>query len=202
VKQFKGSTGGRSHPLRCRPVALLVDKSGSMDLAIDLGKRIGALISAVCTEALYVYAFDTMAYPVERAGGTLADWERAFAGITAGGTTSCGVGVEMLRRKKQRVEQIIVITDEEENEPPRFVESLQRYRQEVQPDAAVCIVRTPDASTRLEDQCRAAGIKVQTFQFTGDYYSLPNLVPLLAPPTELDLLMEILEYPLPERKPG
>jgi hypothetical protein len=139
---------------------------------------------------------------VERAGGSLADWEGAFAGITSGGTTSCGVGVEMLRRKKQRVEQIILITDEEENEPPLFVESLQRYRQEVQPDAAVCIVRTPDASTRLADQCRAAGIKVQTFQFTGDYYSLPNLVPLLAPPTELDLLMEILEYPLPERKPG
>ena len=32
-----------------------------------------------------------------------------------------------------------------------------------------------------------------------DYYSLPNLVPLLARPSRLDLLMEIMEYPLPKR---
>ncbi len=40
------------------------------------------------------------------------------------------------------------------------------------------------------------------FQFTGDYYALPNLVPLLSRPSKLDLLMEILEYPLPVRKPA
>ena len=38
------------------------------------------------------------------------------------------------------------------------------------------------------------------FQFEGDYYALPNLVPLLSRPSKLDLLMEILEYPLPTRK--
>ena len=51
-----------------RPTALLIDKSGSMELAIELGKRIGAMISAVCETELYVYAFDTMAYPIEAAG--------------------------------------------------------------------------------------------------------------------------------------
>jgi hypothetical protein len=185
-----------------RPLALLVDKSGSMEEALELGKHIGAMISAICTEALYVYAFDTMAYAIEPAGTTLAAWRQAFAGVKAAGTTSCGIGVEMLRRKRQRVEQIVVITDEEENELPAFVESFQRYRQEVEPEATVCIVKTACASTKLEDLCRAAGIKVETFQFTGDYYSLPNLVPLLAPPSELDLLMEIMDYPLPVRKPG
>jgi hypothetical protein len=43
---------------------------------------------------------------------------------------------------------------------------------------------------------------VDAFQFTGDYYSLPNLVPLLARPSKLELLIEILEYPLPARKPA
>ena len=38
------------------------------------------------------------------------------------------------------------------------------------------------------------------FQFSGDYYSLPNLVPLLARPSKLELLQEILEYPLPARR--
>src|SRR5207302_4865276 len=49
-----------------RPTALLIDKSGSMAMAIELGKRIGAMLSAVCATDLFVYAFDTMPYPVDR----------------------------------------------------------------------------------------------------------------------------------------
>jgi hypothetical protein len=185
-----------------RPTALLIDKSGSMSLAIELGKRIGALISSVSAQALYVYAFDTLAYPIQAAGADLAAWEKALTGITAGGSTSCGVAVEMLRRKKLYVEQIIVVTDEEENTAPLFVETLKKYREEVKADPNVCFVRTPGAGTQLEDQCRAAGIMADAFQFTGDYYALPNLVPLLSRPSKLDLLMEILDYPLPVRKPA
>lgn len=185
-----------------RPTALLIDKSGSMEMAIELGKRIGALISAICSKELYVYAFDTMAYPVERAGNDLADWERALKGITAGGGTSCGVPLEMMRRKKQYVEQILVVTDEGENTAPLFVEALRKYRAEVQADPNVCFVRTPGASTQLEEQCRQAGVLADAFQFSGDYYSLPNLVPLLTRPSKLELLMEIMEYPLPVRKPA
>jgi hypothetical protein len=185
-----------------RPTALLIDKSGSMSLAIELGKRIGAMISAISNQALYVYAFDTVAYPVESAGANLANWETALTGITAGGSTSCGVALEVMRRKKQYVEQIIVVTDEEENTAPLFVETLKKYRDEVKSDPNVCFVRTPGAGTLLEDQCRKAGIMADAFQFTGDYYALPNLVPLLSRPSKLDLLMEILEYPLPTRKPA
>jgi hypothetical protein len=185
-----------------RPTALLIDKSGSMEVAIELGKRLGALISAICEKELFVYAFDTMAYPVERAGDDLADWERALRGITAGGSTSCGVALEYLRRKNQYVEQLIMVTDEGENTAPLFVDALKKYREEVKADPTVCFVRTPNASTHLEEQCRRAGIMADAFQFTGDYYSLPNLVPLLARPSKLELLMEIMEYPLPARKPG
>jgi hypothetical protein len=185
-----------------RPTALLIDKSGSMQVAIELGKRIGALISAICEKDLFVYAFDTMAYPVERAGNDLADWERALKGITAGGGTSCGVALEYLRRKKQYVEQLIMVTDEGENTAPLFVDALKKYREEVKADPAVCFVRTPGASTHLEEQCRRAGIPADAFQFSGDYYSLPNLVPLLTRPSKLELLMEIMDYPLPARKPA
>lgn len=41
---------------------------------------------------------------------------------------------------------------------------------------------------------------VDVFQFSGDYYSLPNLVPLLSRPSKLELLIEIMEYPLPRRQ--
>jgi hypothetical protein len=185
-----------------RPTALLIDKSGSMEVAIELGKRIGAMISAVCEKELYVYAFDAMAYPIERAGDDLAGWERALMGIVAGGSTSCGVALEYMIRKRQYAEQLIVVTDEGENAPPLFVDSLKKYREELKADPTICFVRTPGASTHLEDRCREAGIATDAFQFTGDYYSLPNLVPLLARPSKFELLMEIMEYPLPTRKPA
>src|SRR5205085_2573768 len=102
-----------------RPTALLIDKSGSMSQAIEIGKRLGSLLAAVADKELFVYAFDSIAYPVESAGPDLAAWERALTGITAGGNTSVGVGVEQLRRKKQYVEQIVVVTDEGENAEPR-----------------------------------------------------------------------------------
>jgi hypothetical protein len=185
-----------------RPTAILIDKSSSMELAIELGKRIGALVSAICEKELYVYAFDTMAYPIERAGDDLASWEKALRGIHAGGSTSCGVALEYMTRKRQYVEQIIVVTDEEENTPPLFVESLKKYREALPADPNVCFVRTPGARDYLGDQCRRAGITCDAFQFTGDYYALPNLVALVSRPSKLELLMEIMEYPLPKRKPA
>ena len=47
-----------------RPTALLVDKSGSMEHAIELGKRLAALISGITQADLFVYAFDNIPYPV------------------------------------------------------------------------------------------------------------------------------------------
>jgi uncharacterized protein with von Willebrand factor type A (vWA) domain len=130
----------------------------------------------------------------------LAAWHRAFQGINANGLTACGVAIEMMRRRQQRVEQIVLVTDEEEYDPPYFVESLLKYQRELNVQPSVCIVRVPDSTTRLQDQCKRAGVVVTTFDFAGDYYSLPNLIPLLEPPSEFELLMEIMDYPLPERK--
>jgi hypothetical protein len=182
-----------------RPTALLVDKSGSMEQSIDVGTRVAAMISAVCERELYVYAFDKVAYSIESAGRDWVSWKKAFAGINAGGETSVGIAVELMRRRKQVVEQILIVTDEEEYTPPLFVESFLKYRQATGADPTICIVRVAESTRRLEEQCKRAGLAVSTFDFNGDYYSLPNLVPLLEPPSEVDLLLEILDFPLPKR---
>ena len=183
-----------------RATALLIDKSGSMSAAIDLGKRIAAMISAVSAAPLHVIVFDTAPHAVEASGTDLAGWEKALASVKAGGGTSCGCGVECLRTRKIHVEQIVMISDEDENTQPLFVDALKKYRVEVKADPNVCFVKTPGACDKLEQACRAAGLQADAFQFSGDYYSLPNLVPLLALPSKLDLLMEIIEYPLPVRR--
>lgn len=183
-----------------RPTALLVDKSSSMSEAIELGKRIGAMVSTICERELFVYAFDSMAHEIVSRGTGLADWERAFAGITANGATSCGVALKYLERKKQYVEQVIMITDEEQNTPPLFVPALREYAAALRANPSVVIVRTPGGRDFVEKQCRQEGVTVDVFQFNGDYYSLPNLVPMLARPSRLELLMEIMDYPLPQRQ--
>ena len=201
-----------------RPTALLIDKSGSMHEAIEIGKQIGAMLAGMCEAELYVYAFDTLGYPINVSNNmlgrvlrrlrsepaevetTLADWERAMSGIKAGGMTSCGVALEMMRRKGQVVEQIIMVTDEQENANPRFVEALRRYQADLNVVPQVVFVKTRGALRLLEQQCQHAQIGFDAYQFTGDYYALPNLLPLLTRSSRLDLLLDIMDHPLPKRK--
>lgn len=182
-----------------RATALLVDKSGSMSEAIEVAKRLGSMIAGVMAAPLHVYAFDNLAYPIGSPGPDLAAWEKAFSGIKAGGNTSVGVSVEMMTRKKIAVEQIVVVTDEEENTAPFFADALARYREAVRANPNIVFVKIGAATERLEKICLALGIPVDAFAFAGDYYSLPNLVPILSRPSRLDLLIEIMETELPSR---
>ncbi len=210
-----------------RPTALLVDKSGSMQQAIEIGKQLAAMIAGVCQVELYVYAFDTMAYAIgagrpglpgflgrfltglgkqepiaEGDMASLAQWEQAFAGIKAHGGTSCGVAIEMMRRQGQIVEQIVMVTDEDENVRPGFGPALQSYREEFKVDPHIVFVKTGRSVDRLERQCQQMQVAYDAYEFRGDYYALPNLLPLLSRPSKLDLLIEIMAYPLPQRKPA
>jgi hypothetical protein len=183
-----------------RPTALFVDKSGSMENAIDLGKRLAALISGITQANLFVYAFDNIPYPVTAQGKELTDWERAFQHIKAGGGTSIGCALEAMRKKRQIVDQIIIVTDEGENAAPYFGEVYKTYCRELAVMPNVVIVRVGGYCNWLESQLKRQQAPVETFTFAGDYYSLPNLVPLLTRPSRLELLMEILDMPLPVRK--
>jgi hypothetical protein len=172
-----------------------------MTLALEVGKRIAALVSGVTQAQLYVYAFDTMAYPVKSAeGGELSDWERAFRHLRADGGTSIGAPLETMRLRRQAVEQIIIVTDEGENTAPFFNGIYARYCADLKVEPNVVIVKVGQHTDYLERQMRQSKVSFDTFTFAGDYYSLPNLVPLLSRPSRLELLMEILETPLPERK--
>jgi hypothetical protein len=63
----------------------------------------------------------------------------------------------------------------------------------------VVFVKVGSAGHALEKDCDALGVSYRAFDFKGDYYALPNLLPLLSRPSMTELLMEILEYPLPKR---
>lgn len=182
-----------------KPTALLVDKSGSMHQAIEIGKRLAATVSGITTADLFVYAFDTMPYPIQAKGANLSDWEKAFQHIRAAGGTSIGCAVEAMRLRKQLVEQFILVTDEGDNSAPYFGTAYAAYCKDLNVQPSVVIVKVGYASDFVERQLQPHQVQVDTFAFSGDYYSLPNLIPLLSRPSRLELLMEILETPLPVR---
>lgn len=184
-----------------RPTALHIDKSGSMQIAIDVGMQIASVIAPICDSDLFVYAFDSLAYPLIAKGPELSDWERAFKGINAGGSTACGAALEVMRKRKQFVEQIIMVTDQGENVSPMLVPTLKKYAEELGTMPDLIIVNVGQHSRDLELKLEKENLTCDTFTFNGDYYSLPGLLPLLAGGTRMDLLLDIMSYPLPERKP-
>jgi hypothetical protein len=183
-----------------RPTALLVDKSGSMDCAIEVGKQLAAMICGVAADPPTVYAFDTMPYEIVASGTTLHAWEQAFKHIRAGGGTSLGAPLVAMRARGQRVEQIVLVTDEGENCSPHFLESYREYSRALAVEPNVVIVKVGQACDYTEKTLARASVPFDTFVFNGDYYSLPNLIPMLARPSRLELLLDIMATPLPVRK--
>ncbi len=183
-----------------KSTALLIDKSGSMEEAIAVGKQVASLVAPICEADLYVYAFDSMAYEIKAKGAELSHWEKAFHGIKAGGNTSCGVSVEMLRRNKSLVEQIVMVTDQGENANPLFAAAMKSYAETMNLMPSVIIVNVGKFSDAVERSLKGTDIEVDTFTFKGDYYSLPNLIPLLCSGTRMELLMDIMNYELPRRQ--
>jgi hypothetical protein len=183
-----------------RPTALLIDKSSSMHEAIDLGRQIGAMVSLICERDLFTYAFDTQAYPVQAQGKTLADWETAMLYIYARGATSCGATLQAMAQERQRVEQIIMVTDANENREPWFKNAYAAYVEQMSVKPELILVKVGQASGKIEAASKALGVAVNVFNFQGDYYALSNLIPLLSRPSRAELIDEILEYPLPERQ--
>ena len=110
----------------------------------------------------------------------MSDWERAFQNLHANGGTSIGASLEMMRLRRQAVEQIIIVTDEGENTAPYFNGIYARYCADLTLAPNVVIVKVGAHTDLLERQMSQSKVAFETFTFAGDYYALPNLVPLLS----------------------
>jgi hypothetical protein len=186
-----------------RPTALFVDKSGSMQEAIEVGCHLAALCSTIADADLRVLAFDSVGRevrPPRRRDPTLHDWHTAFASLSANGATSIGAPFVNLTRARARVEQIVVITDGAENTAPFFTRALREYEETLHTSCSVVVVFVQESipgRTSLQTALEREQIPHSIYRFEGDLYSLPNLVPYLVQPCRAELGAEILETPLP-----
>ena len=182
--------------------AVFVDRSGSMSTAIEIGKRVAALISGATEAAIYAIVFDSMAAMIEPKGTTLTAWEKAFAPIHPHGNTSVGSALDFLSRRNIKVDQIVIITDEQENCHPLFVNAYAEYTKKYNVTPHVVIINIGSYDSTLSQTMKAAGIEFDSYKPTqNDYVALPGLLTLLARKTKLDLVYEIMDYPLATRRP-
>lgn len=182
---------------------ILIDKSGSLDSAIEIGKSVSALISGATEADLSVIAFDTSAREIVADGPNMSDWEKAFSPIHAHGGTSIGSALDFLMRKNKAVEQIVVITDEGENNAPYFHNVFPKYVEKfnVTPTITIIYINTHYGNKELSKCLKQAKIAFDYYEPAGnDYYALPGLIPLLSRKSKLDLLYEIMDTPLPKRE--
>jgi|HigsolmetaAR206D_1030411.scaffolds.fasta_scaffold06109_3 Uncharacterized protein containing a von Willebrand factor type A (vWA) domain len=185
-----------------RSVALLVDKSGSMTRAIEVGKQVAALVSAICSD-FRAFAFDTVSFEIKAEGDSLSAWEKAFSMIKADGGTSIGAPLAELTREGYPVEQIVIVTDLGDNTEPLFHKAYQEYVNKLGllPNVTVVTVDThPGLLQQILNVWQAAGVPYVVWEFKGDYYSLPNLLPLLTLPDRRELARQVMEVPLPRRQ--
>lgn len=185
------------------PTAVFVDKSGSLAKAIEIGKRVSALISGVTEAPLYVIAFDTLAREIIAEGKDLSHWEKAFRPIISDGGTSIGIALDYLIRKKYYVDQIVIVTDEDENEncSHPFHVLYPEYIKKMGVTPHIVIINVVGINTNLSTNLKTAKISFDKYSPpNGDYNALPGLITLLSRKSKLDLLYEIMETPLPIRK--
>jgi hypothetical protein len=175
------------------PTALFVDKSGSMERCIEIGKLLATMCSTIATSDLHVYAFDTNSFEIRGKGADFASWERAFAPIRANNATSIGAPFHRLMEKE--VDQVVLITDGEENAPPKFRDMLDRYEKLHHKQVRVIMVKvSTSARTPLEEDMKDRDMMV--IPFDGDYYNLPNVIPLLCSGNNFELVEEVLTMEL------
>lgn len=182
-----------------RPTALLVDKSSSMTRAIAVAKEVAALVSAICAD-FRVLAFDSGVFEVKAKGSARSDWERAFKLVRADGSTSIGAPLAKLAAEGHYVEQIVIVTDMGDNTAPLFHDAYAAYERamRVSPQVTIVAVDRDYASARtFLSHLTTRAIPHTVWEFSGDYYALPNLLPLLAAPSRAELVAQVLAVPLP-----
>ncbi len=183
-----------------RPTALFVDKSSSMTQAIEVAKEVAALISAICSD-FRVLAFDSEPFEITARGVTRSDWEQAFKLVRADGSTSIGAALAKLAQERHYVEQVVIITDMGENTHPYFPAAYAEYVQAMGVGPQVTIVGVGGSDQGFLNGLRRNGVPHTVWEFKGDFYSLPNLLPLLALPSRAELVAQVMAVPLPCR-PG
>lgn len=176
---------------------LNVDRSTSMTGAIHFSKALVAYLGArfASPDLLYMVVSNDMAIKIKLDDLTLSEVEKKTALITANGATSMGVGVAKALNESFDPEQIITLTDGDENRQPRYKEAIRNLDESVNH----IIIGMGDYHPHFHQELEARGLNVTFIPYeSNDYYLFEQLGSLLAGQKRKSLVETILEIELPE----
>lgn len=185
------------------PTVLLIDKSYSMTDAIEMGKKLGAAIGQASGENFRgCWIFNTehcrIKFTKSEDAGSYSVWTRKLRMHHADGGTDLGGCIPAMIRANVDAEQIVIITDEDENGHPLFYEQMPKFREKFGHLPDVVIVRVGSALDRVEKTLKGVGVKVDVLNASNiDKISIPNLLQLLSKKSVSELIQDVMELPMP-----
>jgi len=195
MSQFRLRNRGRL----TAPTLIMLDNSSSMGTCIEIGRFLACTLSSIADAPLWVEAFDGESFSIEPKTRDIDGWERALARVKASGCTS--LGVTLAKYCQVHYEQIVLISDGEENTAPFFGPELTEYQSRTGRQVKVFWINVKGLGHEtIEEDCRRRKFQLQNIPFKGDYYNLPNLIPLLCQQQErASLVQSVLDSPLYDR---
>lgn len=181
-------------------IALLVDKSGSMEAALAVAIKFGERIAPICDGELAVIAFNDYAQELKVADvHSLSAWQQAFKGIRCSGYTSMRSGLELALRNGYTPQIVVVITDEGENRDIYANLLTQMESRGLDVPHTVCL-SVGTHGTIFTNRIEQAGFRVDRFEVSGDdYYLFDQVAAILGGSPAPTIVERILSTQLPHR---
>lgn len=164
-------------------VMFLIDKSGSMQGAIDKSKEaLSRILAGFPSERVHIASFDTVGTVLKPKAPSRAAVQHMLGGITAGGGTVHASAVRVLHATGVRIAKdsklvVIVVGDEAGETGEQFAKSFRDYGYDV---AAIAILVSVSGArgTTVQSAARVLGVpysEVQIDQFE-DPYQVPRVL--------------------------
>lgn len=175
---------------------VLADKSGSMQMAIEVARQVSATLSQFVKGKVWLVFFDIAPMTVDVTGLSLDQIQKATRHIRADGGTSIGVGLNRMLQEKTEIDGIAIVSDGGENTAPSFADVYKKYSVFSGKDVPVYFYDVHGRSG-WKEHINSCGIEMQTFDISGgtDYYSLTNLAQTMRS-NQYSLADEIMATPL------
>jgi hypothetical protein len=178
--------------------AILADKSGSMQHAIEAARQVAAILARVAAGKTHLVFFNSAPTYYDVTGMALDKIMEITKREIASGGTCIGCSLDYLLKKKIEVDGIAVVSDGGENQPPAFREVHASYTEKFGKEVPVYYYKLKgDSNDTFLPNCERNGLALNTFDLTKgvDFYSLPNLVQTMRT-NRYSLVDEIMSVPL------
>lgn len=175
-----------------KPTAVFADISGSMAFYGNITKSLTYLLYRIGeTEHFFLYLYSDSAFKVEN--------EEALqnASFRGKGSSSPGCALRRLMEDHISVEQIILITDGNENALPLFAESYAEYTRKMHTRPYIILIKLGNFIPRLERSAAKSGLHCLVTEFTGYETTIQSLFPILSGPPFNQTADSILESEFP-----